>query len=365
MEILLSLLVAILPTIGYALLIWFMDRYEKEPWPLLAVTFVWGAVPAVILALILEAIFGWSMSALSLTGTRLFTGTIVAPLVEESVKALALVGLYLFLRSEFDDVLDGIIYGALVGMGFGMTENLVYFLRSFAQGGWDEWAATVFVRSVIFGLNHAFYSSLFGASLGYARLARMPKKRLGAPILGLAAAMLAHAFHNTALAACGGVLLAIFADWSGILTILVLAILALKREASWITTELAEEVSLGTLSSEDYATLSSLGGRLKAYRQKGREGGWHKMREWRRLAQQATELAFKKYQLRQRGEDAATLAAITRLRTRIPALRAELGQTASPPLVCQSCGHTLRPDSKFCTRCGKPVNAHTKEESPC
>ena len=356
--VLLSLLAAVLPAVVYVLLIWLIDRYEKEPWPLLAVTFLWGAAPAVILALILEAIFGWSLASLAISGTRLLSGSIIAPLVEESVKALALVGLFLLLRSEFDDVLDGIVYGALVGVGFGMTENIAYFMRSFAGGGWDEWAVTVFARSLLFGLNHAFYTSLFGASLGYARLAREPGKRLWAPVLGLAAAMSFHALHNTSLSVCGGVFVAIISDWSGVLLILLLILLAWQREAAWITTELADEVATEVLSPEEYAALSSRGRRLKAYRQRG-------IQRWRRLAQQATELAFKKHQLRQRGEDAATLAAIAQLRTRLLALRAEMSQVATDSLRCPSCGHPLRAGSKFCTCCGKPINVTTKKGASC
>ncbi len=48
--ILLASALALVPTLVYALLVWWLDRYEKEPLPLLVVAFLWGAVPAVILA---------------------------------------------------------------------------------------------------------------------------------------------------------------------------------------------------------------------------------------------------------------------------------------------------------------------------
>ena len=50
--ILLSLLVAFIPALGYTLLVWWLDRYEREPFRLLVVAFFWGAVPAIALAVL-------------------------------------------------------------------------------------------------------------------------------------------------------------------------------------------------------------------------------------------------------------------------------------------------------------------------
>ena len=36
----------------YALLIWRIDRWEKEPLPLVIAAFAWGGIPSVVLALI-------------------------------------------------------------------------------------------------------------------------------------------------------------------------------------------------------------------------------------------------------------------------------------------------------------------------
>src|SRR5437879_9967802 len=47
-------LLALVPTLFYALFIWWLDRHEKEPLPLLLVAFLWGAVPAILIAIVLE-----------------------------------------------------------------------------------------------------------------------------------------------------------------------------------------------------------------------------------------------------------------------------------------------------------------------
>src|SRR5258706_13058636 len=49
-----AILAAALPTAVYSLLLWWLDRYEKEPLPLILAAFLWGALPAFALAGLLE-----------------------------------------------------------------------------------------------------------------------------------------------------------------------------------------------------------------------------------------------------------------------------------------------------------------------
>src|SRR3954447_9527822 len=107
------------PTLLYAVILWWLDRYEKEPLPLLLVAFMWGAVPAILLALLLERWAGLPLEQVVLTdqAREITMASLVAPLVEEAFKAVILVVLFLAYRREFDDVLDGVIYGAMVGLG--------------------------------------------------------------------------------------------------------------------------------------------------------------------------------------------------------------------------------------------------------
>src|SRR4051812_21561039 len=99
---------------------------------MLLVAFVWGAVPAILLALILEFGLGLPIKELIPTSEarRITEISLVAPIVEEAVKAIILVALFLFSWREFDDVLDGVIYGAMVGLGFAFAENMLYLTGS-------------------------------------------------------------------------------------------------------------------------------------------------------------------------------------------------------------------------------------------
>ena len=59
-----------------------------------------------------------------------FGAVISAPLVEESAKAIILLIFFFAKRDEFDGVVDGIVYAAMVGLGFAMTENIQYYGRA-------------------------------------------------------------------------------------------------------------------------------------------------------------------------------------------------------------------------------------------
>src|SRR2546423_1696685 len=65
--------------------------------------------------------------------------------------------------------LDGIVYGSLVGIGFAMTENVLYFGREYVQDGLVGVGLLFYFRVVLGGLGHALYTGTTGAALGYAR----------------------------------------------------------------------------------------------------------------------------------------------------------------------------------------------------
>jgi RsiW-degrading membrane proteinase PrsW (M82 family) len=294
---LVSITAAVIPTVGYVLILWWFDRYEKEPRHLLWISFVWGAVPAILLSLVAESFLGQPLGALSESTAELMSSSVVAPIVEEIAKGLAVLILFLFLRREFDDVLDGIVYGATIGFGFAMTENAFYFMHSLSNEGTQGLTLVVFLRSFIFGLNHALFSSVFGAALGYARMAKTGCSGWLVAPLGLLGAMILHAVHNLfatlANVTCFSLLFSLFSDWGGVLVIFVVMALAWQQEKRWIATHLQAEVASGLLTQEQLDTISSYRRRLAAQWQAWGRGGRRAARQVGLLAQLATELAFK------------------------------------------------------------------------
>ncbi len=347
-------LAGIVPTALYTWLMWRLDRYEKEPRKLLAAAFLWGALPAAVLSMILENIFDVPVRELSQGYSQIVNVSIIAPLVEESVKGLALLGIFALAYSEFDDVLDGIIYGSLVGFGFAMTENILYFIRAAQANNVEGWTLLVFGRSVAFGFNHAMFTSFTGIGLGLARY-RSGAGRWLLVASGLAAAATAHFVHNFFLSIGDLCLLSLVADWFGILVVLVIIVLAWTREQVWLRTQLAEEAVLGVLTPLQAETISSRRERLKHGWKLLGISGLTQARLWRELADVATELAFKKHQLATMGEEKGSSAAITALRVKVLGLRQRLGdRVALDSRICSHCGRPSTADSgtALCAYCG-------------
>jgi RsiW-degrading membrane proteinase PrsW (M82 family) len=257
---LLSLLAAAVPVLLYVGLIYWVDRYEKEPLWLLSAAFLWGAVPAALLALLFNTLLSAPFYLLMDSApAELVSGGLLAPIIEETAKAIILFLILFFWRQELDSPIDGLIYGAMVGMGFAMVENVLYYVAAFDEGGQAAWNVTVVMRGLVFGLSHALYTSLTGLGIAIARLTPNPALRIIAPLAGLASAIALHAFHNIAM--FGGTSLTFLAgltfDWGGVALTAVLIALILYQEREWMKHYLADEIALGTLTTDEYNLVRS------------------------------------------------------------------------------------------------------------
>jgi RsiW-degrading membrane proteinase PrsW (M82 family) len=325
-----AILGALIPTAFYVLFVWWLDRYEKEPLWLLTLSFLWGAVPAAIFSVLMELALDIPIAAVGgdTLAANLASVSLSAPLVEESAKGIALIGLVIVFTSEFDDVLDGIVYGAMIGFGFAFTENLFgYFIPIMTSEGIGSGVMNIFLRAIVFGFNHAFWTGITGAAVGYARLARTRTKRLLVPILGWSAAVVAHGIHNAGAVlveqtSCLSLGVSLLVDWGGLLLLLVIAALVLRKERHWIERGLQEEVRQGALSPEEFALLRSGWQRMWVRWQAWGQGGRAAYREVGRYYQTATELAFTKQHLRSLGNEGGNIAAVQRLRQALAARRA-------------------------------------------
>lgn len=284
------ILLAIVPTVLYCWLLWRLDRYEREPLHLLAVTFIWGAVPALIVAALAEIGIG------QLAGARLGPGmdsTLIAPLVEEPLKAVALIGLFLFVRREFNGLLDGIIYGALVGFGFAMSENMLYFI-----GNSDQLAGVWVLRAIVFGFNHAFYTSIVGIALGLVRYDRRRWLGYAALPVALALAMLLHGIHNASVqAGLLGLCVAWLVDSGGVLVVVAVALLAQRRERHWVQTQLGPEIEADVIDQNDLHAVCTPSVRFRREWRTLLLRGWLPYRHRRRFHHLLIELAYAKHQL--------------------------------------------------------------------
>ncbi len=317
----LAVLGALIPTIVYVTFVWWLDRYEKEPLWLLVLAFLWGALPAALLSVALELALDIPIAALggeSLVAT-LATVSVSAPLVEETAKGIALVVLVLLFTREFDGVLDGIVYGAMIGFGFAFTENLFgYFVPIMSAEGIGSGLVNVYLRSIVFGFNHAFWTGIVGAAIGYARLSRRWDRRLLVPAAGWVLAVMLHGIHNLGATlveqtSCLSLGISLVVDWGGMLLLLGIAFLVLRKESQWIEQGLADEVRRGSLSPQEFDLLRSAGQRMLVRWTAWNRGGRVAYRAVGQYYQCATELAFRKQHLSSLGEEGENLAEIRRL----------------------------------------------------
>jgi RsiW-degrading membrane proteinase PrsW (M82 family) len=324
MPFLLALALSFVPAFFYASILYWFDRFEKEPLRMLVGCFLWGALVATAGAIIWSSIFEIGIRALvrSEEIVELSSAILVAPIVEETLKGLAVLIVFLAFRHEFDSILDGIVYAGITALGFAATENLLYlYFVGYAEDGLGGMIGLFIVRVVLGGWGHVVYTAFIGIGLAMARLSRSPFVALFAPLVGWLIAVGLHSLHNAmAVIVIGntgltGFALTLLVDWSGWLVALVIVLWAIVREQRWINGYLAEEVQLGTLSPTQHQTASSV--RAIVGLPPGSSGS---ARERRHFYTLCAELAQKKHQLEVLGEEQDNSARIAKLRGEIARL---------------------------------------------
>ena len=307
----------------FAYVLYWLDRYEKEPLLLLGGVFLWGAVVAAGSAFLINTVLGLGIYVFtgSDLATDLATGSIIAPLVEETLKGLAVLAVFLVFRREFDSVLDGIIYAGIAALGFAATENVYYiYSYGFEEGGWSGLLSLTFIRVILVGWQHPFYTAFIGIGLAIARLARNWIVRIITPLTGWALAIFTHGFHNTLASLLNGIPgMAIGAafDWTGWLVMFGVILWATWREQQNLKRYLAAEVQAGTISAAHYRTACS--GWLQMFARIAAvfTGRYFKTA---RFYQACGEYAHKRMEYARLGDEGGDLANLQRLRAELARL---------------------------------------------
>lgn len=316
MALLVSIFFGFIPMFFYAAFIYWIDRYEKEPKALLGAAFMWGVIIAAGGAYIINTIFG--IGIYIFTGsealTNLGTASIVAPVVEEILKGLAVAVVFFMFRKEFDTVLDGIIYGGIAGLGFAATENTIYIYRGYLEGGWGGLVALAVIRVILVGWMHAFFTAFTGIGFAITRTTKNGLLKVTAPFIGLSIAIFTHAFHNTIgnfFEGLGSLGVVIFFDVIGYTLMLGFIIWMIIHERNIVKRQLQSEVTSGLISPMQYQkalspwTLTTAG-----FSGKATSKFYHAL----------GELAHKKEQLQRHGEEGGNSAIIENLRRELATL---------------------------------------------
>ncbi|CAL9504127.1 hypothetical protein SUDANB176_03503 [Streptomyces sp. enrichment culture] len=287
-----------------------LDRVEPGPWRNLLFSFAWGACAAALMAIVANSFATrWIATATADPSSADTLGaTVIAPVVEESAKAVAVLLVFLFRRRDFTGILDGVVIAGVTATGFAFTENILYLGTAFGtdqltgdSGIASVTAATFFVRIVMSPFAHPLFTVLTGIGFGISALStqRQRVRRVLLPLAGLLLAMGMHALWNgsTVLGDYGFLIvyLAFMVPAFGVLTWLV--VWTRQRELRTVRAELPAYAVAGWLMPAEPFALGSMRARRVARQYARRHGGKAAARTVAQYEAYATSLAF----LRHRG----------------------------------------------------------------
>ncbi len=288
-----GVILAILPIPLLVALALTLDRLEPEPPRALVFSFMWGAGVAVLGALVLNTL-GLLYVTVPVFGEakgHFVSATFGAPLIEESLKGSVLFGMLWFRRNEIDGFADGIIYAAMVGLGFAMMENVTYYMRAFEDGGAQQLQSVFILRGLVAPLSHPLFTSMTGLGVAYAATHR--RWQVAAPLAGLLGAMVLHGLWNGATTlGLGGLGVVYLLDFGVLVTLVVIVSVERRHTVRRIEAYLPMYGATGLVTPQDVLMLRSIPSRRAARRWARAVGGPPAGRAMVDYQLAATELAL-------------------------------------------------------------------------
>ncbi|MGG7507419.1 PrsW family intramembrane metalloprotease [Plantibacter sp. YIM 135249] len=298
-------IVVTLPMVGVFL---WLDRWEREQPRRLLSAFAWGASFAALCSI-------WSQEGLqaffdATVGTDVtawFRPLVITPVTEEVFKGLFLIWLLVYRRRRITGLLDGIVYGGLVGAGFAFTEQILYFGRivtTFAASDPSDGGALVTLilsfalRMVMVPFMHSFLVAIFGLGIAAAAGTRSRGARFGLAGAGLLVAIVLHGVWDWAglsgtrdpfliYKIYGAVMVPLF------LAMLILALILRRREGKAIAAALPSLAREGRIGEHEVGALANLGERRRWRRDVRRRSGRAAARATGRYQAEASALAIR------------------------------------------------------------------------
>jgi RsiW-degrading membrane proteinase PrsW (M82 family) len=267
--------------------IYILDLFEREPLSLLLAAFLWGGLVATAVAItantaLLQAfakLFGPSFA-------QTWGPALVAPPVEETLKYLGVVTIFLIARSEVNDLFDGFVYGAIVGLGFAAVEHVQYFVQAIGQPGATDQVGPVvqmfIFRAILFGgYMHILWTGLTGIGFAYyvTQLDQPRSKRLQVAVGLFALAVVAHITWNSPIlndlltGIGGGVVYGLIKGLPFLIALVILVRLAQNQSNKWFRTIAAADIGTDLISEQEAADLASLRTRRAARSRMGQRKG--------------------------------------------------------------------------------------------
>jgi RsiW-degrading membrane proteinase PrsW (M82 family) len=332
--VLLSFFVSSVPILMYIWFVWWLDHHDREPLLLIAVAFFWGAIASIAISLVFEVLLGLPLLLFGEDVQKVASYVVLAPVVEEVAKSLILFAL--FFHPRFNRILDGVVYGAVVGFGFAASENLMYYISTYFSQGVGIWAIVVILRTMFTSVGHAIFTSITGSGVALMKFSKQRWMRFVFPPLALLGAVVLHSVFNfgavmTEMVSLMFFLISIVVIFFGLLAIGIAMFLGLHDEESCIHQRLAEEVRSGVVTSGEYEIVPGyLNRRAASFRILSRHG-YDKYRLSTRLFDYELDLAFTKDEMANASDDRRQkelLKRVNELRDAIRRTRGNLGDAA-------------------------------------
>jgi protease PrsW len=276
-----GVLFAAAPTPVLLAAFYLLDRRRPEPVQLMVVALIWGSCIATLIALRVN-----EYAVVRVSGNQDLRGAIfVAPWVEEAAKGLVVFGVVWWQRHRIVTPLGAAVYGGIAGVGFAVTENVVYYSAAFqatvtAHGGnrglaLDAVKDLFWWRGVAAPFVHPVFTLVTGLGVGLALRQRHVGARILAPVAGYLGAVLLHTGYNTLASYATDRALA--AVYVGILLPLLLAavvalLLVRRQERRVVAARLDDYVATGWLRPWQSDAIATARGRREVMRRAGRYG---------------------------------------------------------------------------------------------
>ncbi len=149
------LFMALAPIAIILFYVYIRDKYEKEPYRLLATGVVVGFLltyPIIQIEQIIVDLMPYGSKRFE----AFYVSFIVASLVEEGLKFISIL-ILIWGNRNFNEKFDGIVYGVFIALGFASCENILY-VTSDVLGGIE----TAILRGIISIPAHSFYGIFMG-----------------------------------------------------------------------------------------------------------------------------------------------------------------------------------------------------------
>ncbi|NLV72263.1 MAG: PrsW family intramembrane metalloprotease [Actinobacteria bacterium] len=334
---LLSIALLAATAIPAGLIIYRFDQFEPEPAALVGVALLWGGVVALTFASVANSsMLSFLQHVLPAAQVDSWGAAIVAPINEEFYKGMGLIFLYLMAKDEFNSVMDGLVYGAMIGLGFQVIENVQYFMLAAGESGGGQAGPVVsmfFLRVVLSGLySHMLFTGVmgFGFALFVTQRQRSPAHRLGVLTLCALIAWAAHFVWNSpwletlmSEGTTAFVLAIVIKGMPFLALVVLLAVFARRRETLAFTRLMATEVGSDVVTEEEFEILRSARRRRQTLRRIKRSRGAAAEAVLRRLMRAQMDLALFRGRVDSMSDSAleAQRDVVRQLRGRLAAIR--------------------------------------------